>query len=329
MHYDIAVCAGGIKHMIRIAALCLWMFAVTFMCNTIYAQESPTAGPKSPKAAVAVSQRDLDRQMAECMKELKEIVRDAEVSLKKVEGASAKHKVDVKADKAGPWGRREGKKSDEESAAKAEMAFAKKAAEESVAKAKARVGKEFAGKAKLKAAKEAEEKSAAKAAKLAEQKAAKESAGKAKLAAARQAEEEARSQAKLQAAKKAAEESVAEAKLRAAKKAAEEPAVKPPVKPSVPVKKPVSPDSPRVVVPVVPALAVQTPSVSAQVSSAQAPAVADQISALYNDAVELFWDGRYSEAKPRFEQIQKLSPEYARTSHYLERLKAKMAKGTG
>ena len=47
---------------------------------------------------------------------------------------------------------------------------------------------------------------------------------------------------------------------------------------------------------------------------------------MYKDAVALYWDNKYVEAKVRFEEIRKMSPDYARTSYYLGRIKDKLAK---
>lgn len=63
---------------------------------------------------------------------------------------------------------------------------------------------------------------------------------------------------------------------------------------------------------------------------AAAPAAAgtgeDVVSRTYREAVALYWDNKYSESKAKFEKVQAASPEYARTSYYLGRIKEKMEK---
>ncbi len=50
-------------------------------------------------------------------------------------------------------------------------------------------------------------------------------------------------------------------------------------------------------------------------------------SAAYKDAVALYWDGRLNEAQIKFEQVQSMSPDYARTKYYLGRIKDKQSSG--
>ncbi|GEM_PF-3959020 len=54
--------------------------------------------------------------------------------------------------------------------------------------------------------------------------------------------------------------------------------------------------------------------------------IEEEASQIYKDAVSLYWDNKYSEAKLKFEQVQQMSPGYARTSYYLERIKEKLPK---
>lgn len=53
------------------------------------------------------------------------------------------------------------------------------------------------------------------------------------------------------------------------------------------------------------------------------PAPSAEVSALYKEAVALYWDNKFSEAQAKFEKIQKESPNYERTTYYLGRIKEK------
>lgn len=52
----------------------------------------------------------------------------------------------------------------------------------------------------------------------------------------------------------------------------------------------------------------------------------DIVSTMYKDAVALYWDNKYAEAQSKFEEVQQSSPGYARTAYYLGRIKEKQAK---
>ena len=58
----------------------------------------------------------------------------------------------------------------------------------------------------------------------------------------------------------------------------------------------------------------------------EAPAANDEVASMYKDAIALYWENKYTEAQMKFEQVQKMSPEYARTSYYLGRIKEKAVK---
>ena len=60
-------------------------------------------------------------------------------------------------------------------------------------------------------------------------------------------------------------------------------------------------------------------------AKAQAPAAVDKAAVTYKEAVALYWDGRYSEAQAKFNQVQNMSPGYSRTGYYLGRVNEKLS----
>jgi len=86
--------------------------------------------------------------------------------------------------------------------------------------------------------------------------------------------------------------------------------------------------APAVTVPSAVEAPVETPAAPAPPVMAATPAATgdDAVSKMYRDAVSLYWDNKYEEAKAKFEKIKDMSPEYARTGYYLGRIKEKMTK---
>ena len=68
-----------------------------------------------------------------------------------------------------------------------------------------------------------------------------------------------------------------------------------------------------------------TPTVTAPVV-VQSPEVVGNVEAIYKEAVAFYWDNKYDKAKAKFEEIRKISPGYARTEYYLGRIKDKSVK---
>jgi TolA-binding protein len=71
---------------------------------------------------------------------------------------------------------------------------------------------------------------------------------------------------------------------------------------------------------------VRKADVDASASIETRKAELEDASKSYLEAVSLYWDGKYAEAKERFEKVEKLSSGYARTAYYLGRIKEKEAR---
>ncbi|MCM8760829.1 MAG: hypothetical protein NC938_07575 [Candidatus Omnitrophica bacterium] len=163
-------------------------------------------------------------------------------------------------------------------------------------------------KAKAEVEAKAREEAAVKARLEAEAKAREEAAAKARMEAETRAREEAAARAKAEAEAKARAEAEAKAKAEAEAKAREAAAA---AKAAAEAPKP----APAVV---------STPAPAAAPSKTVAET--EDISGLYREAVSLYWDNKYEEAKAKFEQVQKIASDYARTSYYLGRIKEKLGK---
>ena len=274
-----------------------WL-AVKSSAKTLgFADSTEPEIPETVKADIAVSRKNIGQQIIECKSELKEIVKDAEASLKKISEKSKAREKEMTQEKA----------EEEIAKRKAEKEIAAKKAEKEIAERK--TGEEIT---KKKAEKE-----------IAERKAGEEIARK-------KAEEE-MAVKKAEKEKLIAEQKAAEAKKAADRKAAREAAAKVQVSPAAIAEEAARKVSSSVTkqiaasLPPVSTAAIQSPPEYAQAASARAPAVGEEVSAIYKDAVALYWDSKYSEAKMKFEQVQKASPEYARTSYYLRRVKEKLS----
>lgn len=144
-------------------------------------------------------------------------------------------------------------------------------------------------------------------------------------AAKRAADEAAAAKAKMAAEQKTADEAAA-AKVRSAaeQKAIDEVAVtKTQAEEAVVKTQEAAQKVEQVTIPQTAAPTIPTPAATAQAPAAAA-AAEDAVSAMYREAVSLYWDGKYSESRAKFEQVQKASPEYARTNYYLGRIKEKL-----
>ncbi|MBU0895903.1 MAG: hypothetical protein KJ584_04840 [Candidatus Omnitrophica bacterium] len=342
----------------RITILSAFIVIILFTRTAVMAQE--TAGSdaqKSAKTKNAISWQSIGQKMKEYKGILKEIVSDAEKSLKKMEEESKARESEKAMKEAAKKANAEAikkaakkaakKKAADEVVVKAKKAAEKKAAKEAIAKAK-KAEKEAAAKAKkaekeaIAKAKKAEKEAAAQA-----KKAEKEAAAQAKKAARQKATDEAAAKAAREIERKRSEEAAIMAKS-ASRLKITEPTQEPRLLPATrrPVKKPravrevkkessastakSSVDARRltptelVIIPVTHVRKrhlIDRPSPEAQMIVAS-----EEVSAIYRDAVALYWDNKYSDAKAKFEQVQKALPEYARTSYYLRRVKEKLSK---
>ena len=282
---------------------------------------------KAPKVKTAVSRQTIDRQIAECKNELKEIIKDAEKGIidKKAEEEIARRKAEKEMAK---------RKAEEEIAKKkAEKEMAKKKAEEERAAVKTAKEKAIAEKKAAEAKRAAEKRVAQEMAKRkAEEEISRKKAEKEMVK--RKAEEEiAMKKAEEDAAKRAAEEKLAAARQEAeeaARQGAAQEAAKTQAGPAVAAKE-VSVRSgisatERIIasIPQTQTATIKAPSGYTMPAPIEPPASGEEVSAMYREAVALYWDGKYSEAKMKFEEVQKASPEYARTNYYLARVKEKL-----
>ncbi len=310
----------------RITVLSTLIFAVLLARAVVIAQE--TAGSdtqKSTKTKTMLNWQFIDQQMTAHKKALKEIIDNAEKSLKKMDEESKLRKSE---------------KALTEVAKKAKAEAIQKVAQEAAAKAKAKreaekkAAQEAA--AKVKAKREAEKKAAqeavakVKAKREAEKKAAQEAAAKAKTAARQKAAEEAAAKAQEAVSQKTAGEAVMiwnrKPKQEVIKKAPIKVKAITDIKKELPAQVAKSSVVARRVVPPasISASAVQRHLVIAPAPEDQSLIPSEEVSAAYREAVALYWDNKYSEAKAKFEKVQKALPEYARTSYYLERVKKKL-----
>ena len=326
----------------RIAVLSALIFIALLARSPVIAQE--TAAPdaqKTTKTKSAMSWQTISQKMKEYKSTMKEIARNAEKSLKKIDEekklreskkASAKHLNDEKESE---------KKALKEAAAKAKTAARQKAAQEAAAKAKLSADAKAAERAATKAKKEAEKKAAqeaaatAKAKKEAEKKAAQEAAVKAKVAARQKAAEEAAAKANREVEKKRAEEAAIRSngeleqitiKKVPAKAKTLADIKKEPSAPATGSSETAQKATPAALVSIPIPYAGQRHLIDEPTPEIQAPVASEEVSAMYRDAVALYWDNKYSEAKAKFEQVQKALPEYARTGYYLGRVKEKLNK---
>ena len=65
---------------------------------------------------------------------------------------------------------------------------------------------------------------------------------------------------------------------------------------------------------------------AAPIAAAVSAPASEDVSNMYREAVSLYWDNKYAEAKAKFNQVEAVSPDYARTAYYLGRIKEKLGK---
>ncbi|MFH1753296.1 MAG: hypothetical protein ABH875_03840 [Candidatus Omnitrophota bacterium] len=242
--------------------------------------------PEMVKVKIEISQQIIDRQMTAYKGNLKEIVKEADKNLKKIDGelkGQESGEAVTNHIKAADAYYAEGKIEEAKAEFKAAMVAASTPAMKKSIKEKERALDKKAKEMELKTRQEARAK--------------KDAAKKAKLEAAKKAKEEA---ARLKA---------ESAERKATKKIAQN--VKRENKPG-----------PVIAIPAKTA----TPAGAMQITSSQTKVSEDEVSLVYRDAVNLYWDSRYTEAKAKFDQVQSMLPGYARTSYYIERLKGKLGR---
>ncbi|MCX5678068.1 MAG: hypothetical protein NTY76_03050 [Candidatus Omnitrophica bacterium] len=304
-----------------------------------YGSAMAMAGTPSMKTMIKDKERALDEQVKQIELQNRKAAQEAadkaklEARKRAEEEASTRKAAKEKsaAEKKAAEEKRVSEKKAAQEAAKQAKLEAKKKAEEEMARKKAE--KEMAKrKAEEEIAKKrAEEEMARK--KAEEEKAAKKAE---KEMAKKKAEEEiARKKAEKEMARKRAEEEMAAKKAAeeiARQKATQESAAKIQGSPAVTAGETAGKASGSVTDRIIASLpeastaAVQAPSGYERPAPVPPSAAGEEVSAMYREAVALYWDGKYSEARMKFEQVQKASPEYARTNYYLGRVKEKLNK---